>query len=208
MKRACAGAFAGAFAFALLTTTAARAEEISFDFRSPVRAGFAYTALSRAPAFDLSWSLELDLARLSRRLAVTGVLDFDSHVRPDLPDKDPRSSFAMIGGGFGFFYVSDGAVGVGFAATLGPSFDSQDITGFAFETRAYLIPYYVSFNDAVQRGGDHFGAWVRSSLSFWVSARLDFTNDANGSTLAFGGAIDVMRIFFMPYVTALTKALR
>jgi hypothetical protein len=104
--------------------------------------------------------------------------------------------------------VSDGDVGFGFATTLGPSFDSQDIAGFAVETRAYLIPYYVSIDEAGRRSGDHFGAWVRSSLSFWVSARLDVTTDGNGVTLAFGGAIDVMRIFFMPYATALTKVLR
>ena len=201
MKYACV---AIVFAFA----TPARAEDPSFDVRSPVRAGFAYTALTRSPAFGLSWAIELDAAQLTKRLAVTGVLDFDSHVRPDLPDKDPRSAFSMIGGGFGFFYVSDGDVGVGFATTLGPSFDAQDITGFAFETRAYLIPYYVSIAEGAKRTGDHFGAWVRSSLSFWVSARLDFTGDGNGTTLAFGGAIDVMRIFFLPYVTALTKALR
>lgn len=186
----------------------ARAEDLSFDVRAPVRAGFAYTALTRSPAFGLSWAIELDAAHISKRLAVTGVLDFDSHVRPDLPDKDPRSAFAMIGGGFGFFYVTDGDVGVGFAATLGPSFDAQDIAGFAFETRAYLIPYYVSIDQGARRTSDHFGAWVRSSLSFWVSARLDLTTDANGTTLAFGGAIDVMRLFFMPYMSALTKALR
>ena len=186
----------------------ARAEDFSFDVRAPVRAGFAYTALSRSPAFGLSWALELDAIHISKRLALTGVLDFDSHVRPDLPDKDPFASFSMIGFGAGFFYVSDGDIGFGFATTLGPSFDSQDIAGFAFETRAYLIPYYVSMNEAVRRTGDHFGAWVRSSLSFWVSARLDFTGDANGTTLAFGGAIDVMRLFLLPYVTALTKVLR
>ncbi len=202
------GALSIAMAIAATITTSAHAEDISFDVRSPVRAGFAYTALSRSPAFGLSWAFELDLARISHRLAVTGVLDFDSYVRPDLPDKDPRSSFAMLGGGVGFFYVSDGDVGVGFATTLGPSFDSQDLAGFAFETRAYLIPYYVSINEAGKHDGDHFGAWVRSALSFWVSARVDFTSAGNGTTLAFGGALDVMRIFFFPYVTALTKALR
>jgi len=202
MKRACAAAMVLALA------SPARADDPSLDVRAPLRAGFAYTALSRSPAFGFSWAIELDAARITKRLALTAVVDFDSHVRPDLPDKDPRSAFSMIGAGAGFFYVSDGDVGFGFVTTLGPSFDSQDIAGFAFETRAYLIPYYVSIEEAGRRGGDHFGAWVRSSLSFWVSARLDFTGDGNGTTLAFGGALDVMRLFFMPYATALTKALR
>jgi len=195
----------------MLIATPARAEELPFDVRdvrSPVRAGFAYTGLSRSPAFSLSWALEVDIARLSKRLGVTGVFDFDSHVRPDLSEKDPLSSFAMIGGGFGFYYVTDGDVGLGFATTLGPSFDAQDLTGFAFETRAYLIPYYVPINEAAKRSGDHFSAWVRSSFSFWVSARVDFTREGDGTTIAFGGALDIMRIFFLPYVTVLTKALR
>jgi hypothetical protein len=197
-----------AVALAMLVATSARADEISFDVRSPLRAGFAYTALTRAPAFGLAWAIELDAIRITKRLAVTGVFDFDSHVRPDLPDKDPRSAFSMLGLGAGFFYVSDGDIGFGFATTVGPSFDAQDITGIALESRAYLIPYYVSINEAAKRNGDHFGAWVRSSLSFWISARLDFTGDGNGTTLAFGGSIDVMRLFFMPYVTAITKAMR
>jgi hypothetical protein len=205
MKHTCG---AGVFAIVIALSTPARAEDINFDTRSPLRGGFAYTALSRSPAFGLAWGIELDAIHVTKRLAVTGVIDFDSHIRPDLPDKDPRSAFSLLGFGAGFFYVSDGDIGVGFATTLGPSFDANDITGFAFETRAYLIPYYVSISEAAKRTGDHFGAWVRSSLSFWVSARLDFTGDGNGTTLAFGGAIDVMRLFFMPYITALTKVLR
>jgi hypothetical protein len=177
--------------------------------RAPVRAGFAYTALSRAPAFALSWAIELDAAKLSRRMSLTAVLDFDGHVRPDLPDKDPRSSFSMLGAGAGFFYRSDGDVGFGFATTVGPSFDANDIAGAAFEVRAYLIPYYARLDDGAKRiGSDHFGAWVRSSFSFWVSARVDFTADGNGTTLAFGGAIDVMRILFLPYLNVLTTKLR
>ena len=186
----------------------AQAEDIPFDLRTPVRVGFAYTGLSHGPALSFSWGAELDALRITKRLAVTGVFDFDSTSRLDLSEKDPLSSFAAVSLGGGFFYVSDGDVGFGFATTIGPAFDAHDIAGVSFATRVYIVPFYVPLAEGAKSHSDHFSAWVRSSLSFWASARVDFTSDGNGTTLAFGGAIDITRLIFLPYVDLLVRKIR
>jgi hypothetical protein len=173
-----------------------------------VRAGFAYTGISRAPAFSFSWGIDVDVAQISKRLAFTGVLDFDAEARPELSDKDPLSAFSALGLGAGLFYVTDGSVGLGFETTVSLTFDAQDLAGAGLMTRAYVIPFYVPLNEAVKTHADHFAAWVRSSLSLWVLGRVDWTKDGNGGTFAFGGAIDVMRIFFLPYLDLLSNKLR
>ncbi len=186
----------------------ARAEDMPFDARMPVRAGFAYTGISRAPAFSLSWSIDVDVAQISKRLAFTSVLDFDAEARPELSDKDPLSAFSAIGLGAGLFYVTEGSVGLGFETTFSLTFDAQDLAGAGLMTRAFVIPFYVPLNEAVKTHADHFAAWVRSSLSLWVLGRVDWTKDGNGGTFAFGGAIDVMRIFFLPYLDLLSNKVR
>jgi hypothetical protein len=189
----------------LLTTPAEARDEI--DLRGPVRFGFAYTALSRAPAFTWSWGLEADLIHVTPRLAFTAAFDFDTAARPDLPDKDPRSAFSDLGLGAGFFYCTEGDIGFGATTTVSITFNAQDVTGASFATRFYVIPFYLNINESV-RHMDNFGMWVRSSLSFWVSGRLSFTGDGNGTTLGFGGSVDIMRIFFLPYLDFLMKKLR
>lgn len=192
----------------LAIAPSARAEDIPFDVRMPVRAGFAYTGITRAPAFSFSWGLDVDLAQITKRLAVTAVLDFDAEARPELSDQDPLSSFSAIGLGAGLFYVTEGSVGLGFETTLSGTLDAKDIAGAGVMTRAFVIPFYVPLSEAVKSHTDKFSAWVRSSLSFWVLGRVDWTKDGNGGTLAFGGSIDVMRIFFLPYLELLTTKLR
>lgn len=199
---------AGLAAISISISSAARAEDIPFDARMPVRAGFAYTGISRAPAFSFSWGVDVDVAQISRRLAFTTVLDFDAEARPELSDKDPLSAFSEIGLGAGLFYVTEGSVGLGFETTFSMTFDAKDLAGGGLMTRAFVIPFYVPLNEAAKSHADRFGAWVRSSLSLWVLGRVDWTKDGNGGTVAFGGAIDVMRIFFLPYLELLTTKLR
>ena len=178
------------------------------DFRVPVRAGFAYTELSRAPAFSLSMGAEADVARITSNLAFTLVGDIEANARPDLPEKDPRSSFGSLGFGGGLFYCGESSVGFGIESTVSFSFDSQDLVGAGFGTRIYVVPFYVRFAKALNQHGDTFSAWVRSAFSVWVSARMDFTSDGSGATLAFGASLDFVRIFLMPYTNALVKVLR
>jgi hypothetical protein len=202
------GAGCAAALVALAIAPLARADEPSFDLRAPMRAGFAYTGITRAPAFSFSLGLEADIAHVTRRLAITAVLDFDSASRPELSDKDPLSSFSALGVGAGLFYVTDGSVGLGFETTVSATFDAKDVAGAGVMTRAYVIPFYMSVEDAIKPRADRFAAWVRSSLSVWALARADWTSDGNGGSFAFGGAVDLMRVFFLPYLELLTKKLR
>ena len=202
MKRAALAA--GLLALAMARP--ARAEE-TFDARMPVRAGFAFTDISNGPAFSFSWAIEADIARITHHLHLTALFDFDAETRLDLSDQDPISSFGAIGAGLGLFYVTEGSVGIGIDTAFSVTFDAKDLAGGGLMARAYLIPYYVPLSEAVRSHRDRFGAWVRSSLSLWAMARVDFTRDGNGGTYAFGGAIDLMRVLFLPYIELLTKKL-
>ncbi len=202
------GAGCAAALVVLAVAPLARAEDPSFDLRAPLRAGFAYTGITRAPAFSLSLGLEADIAHITSRLAVSAVLDFDSATRPELSDKDPLSAFTALGLGAGLFYVTDGSVGLGFETTVSATLDAKDLVGAGLMTRAFVIPFYMSVEDATKSNADRFAAWVRSALSIWALARVDWTADGNGGSFAFGGSVDMMRIFFLPYLELLTKKLR
>ncbi len=192
----------------LALASVAQADEISLDARMPMRAGFAYTGISRAPAFSYSFGLAADVAHVTDRLAVTVAFDFDSENRPELSEKDPLSSFAAVGLGGGLFYLTAGSVGLGFESTVSLTLDANDVAGAGLMTRAFVIPFYMSLADAVKPRADRFAAWVRSSLSIWVLGRVDWTKDGNGGTFAFGGSVDLMRVFFLPYLELITKKLR
>lgn len=198
---------AAALAMTLAIARPASADDL--DMRAPLRYGFAYTGITRAPAMSLSFGLEVDVAHITRRLSLTLVGDLESNSRPDLPDQDPLSSFGGFGEGVGLFYVTEGDVAFGLESTLWLTFDAHDLVGAGLATRAYVIPFYVPVEEAARRSGtDHFSAWVRSSLSVWVMARTDFTSDGNGPTIAFGASVDVLRIFFLPYLMTLSNKLR
>ncbi len=153
---------------------------------------------------SFSWGIDVDVARISNHLALQIVADFDGTLRPDLSDRDPRSSFAGVGLGVGLFYVSEGSLGLGIDSTLSLTFDNQNLVGGGFATRLVLIPYYMTLDRAVRARVDRMAAWVRSSVSIWAMARADLTSDGNGATLAFGASLDVMRLVFLPHLTALT----
>lgn len=192
----------------VLAPSVARADDFVLDARFPVRAGFAWSGLTRAPAFALSLSTEADVARLAPRLALTIALDVDSFTRPDLPSEDPRSSFGGIGAGVGLFWVTEGDVAFGIESSPSVVFDNKDLVGGGFSARAFVVPFYVPLERATKGGGDTFGAWVRSAISLWVEGRADFTSDGNGGSFAFGASFDVARIIFLPYIFALEKMLR
>lgn len=196
-------------AAALVTLAAdARADEFTMDLRSPVRTGFAYTALTNAPAFSLSFGVDLDVLPITKHLAFTLVVDAEGNSRPDLPEDDRVASFGGFGGGVGLFYLTDGQVGFGIESTAWATFDNMDIAGGGIATRAYVIPFYVPMEQAANRNGDHFAAWVRSSISFWVMGRMDWTIDGNAGTIAAGLSLDVTRLLFLPYIAGLQKVFR
>lgn len=203
IKAACA---ACAFAALIATTPAARADD--FDVRMPVRYGFAYTNMTNAPEMSFSFGIDVDVLRVTPQLSFQLIADLESNLRPDLPDQDPLSSFGGFGFGFGLFYLTEGEVGIGADATAWFTFDAHDLVGGGFGARAYVYPFYMRMENAIKRDTDRMGAWVRSSLSLWVMARTDFTSDGNGSTFAFGASVDLLRIFFLPYLTLLTNKLR
>jgi hypothetical protein len=197
-----------ALAIAVLTAGRARADDLTPDLRMPVRAGFAYSGIMRAPAASLSLGLDFDAVAIAPRLALTLVGDFDATARPDLPEDDPLSSLGGIGLGAGLFYVTEGRVAFGIESTAWTTFDAKNLVGAGVATRAYLIPYYVPMLKAATGRGDRFGAWVRSAISVWVMGRVDFTSDGNGGTLAFGAALDLARIFVLPYAELITTRFR
>jgi len=202
-------AFVVALAAALGTAAgSARADDFVMDMRAPMRAGFAYTGLTRGPALSLSLGLDVDVLPITRRLAFTLVGDVEANSRLDLPEDDPRSAFGGFGAGAGFFYVTDEHVAFGLESVAWATFDNQNVVGGGFSTRAYLIPFYVSIERAANATGDRFGAWVRSALSVWVMGRADWTSDGNAGTLAFGASFDLARILFLPYFFALRKVMR
>ena len=192
----------------LVLAPAARADDFTMDLRAPVRAGYAYTGITRAPAFSLSFGADVDVARVAKGLALTLVIDTEANARPDLPDEDRLSSFGGFGAGAGLFYLTEGQVGFGIESVAWATFDSQDLVGGGLSTRFYVIPFYVPMEAAGERDGDHFSAWVRSSVSFWVMGRVDWTSDGNGATVAAGISLDVGRILFLPYFAALRKAFK
>ncbi len=208
MKRA---ACVSALALLLLSaslTTAARADDVIIDVRAPVRYGFAYTTLTRGPAMSFSWGVAADLVRITRDLTFQLVFDFESWTRLDLDEKDPRSSFSSIGLGGGLFYVGEAQVALGIETVLGMTLDVNTVVGGGVSTRLYVYPFYMRFGDAMKHKTGRFTAWVKSSFSFWAMGRIDWTDDGNGLTLAFGGAVDIARIIFAPYIELLGKKIR
>ena len=200
---------ATALALALLAAPrAARADDFVFDARLPVRAGFVYSGLTRGPAFGLGMSAEVDVLRVAPRVALTLAFDADSVSRLDLPEKDPRSSFGNVGIGLGIQWVTSSRVAFAVESAPGLTFDATDLGGGGFEARATLVPFYVPLDEALRATRDRFGAWVRSAFSFWVQGRVDWTSDGNGGSLAFGAAVDLARVFVLPYAYALQQVLR
>jgi hypothetical protein len=191
----------------LLAAGAARAEDIP-DVRSPTRFGFAYTGITRAPEASLSWGLELDVVHITPRLTVQLVAEAEVNSRPDLPDTSPVSSLSDLGAGAGLFYVTSGSVAVGFDATAALTFDANDLVGGGFGVRAYVYPFYMRLGDSLAERHRGFAWWAGSSIAIWAMARVDWTGDGNGGTLAFGVSLDLVRIFFVPYVEALTTAFK
>ncbi len=195
-----------AFAASCALASHARADE--FDVRMPVRYGFAYTNITNAPAMSFSFGIDVDVVHVTPQLILQLVGDLESNARPDLSDQDPLSSFGGFGFGGGLFYLTEGEVGIGADATAWFTFDAQDLVGGGFAARAYVYPFYMRMENAIKRDADRMAAWVRSSLSLWVMARMDFTSDGNGPTFAFGASVDLLRIFFLPYLTLLTNKLK
>jgi hypothetical protein len=189
----------------VLVAGSARAEDFTLDVRFPTRVGFVYSGVTRGPAFSFSSAIEADVARVAPRVALTVFVDADSTSRLDLPDQDPRAGFGNVGAGVGIFYVSRGSVAFGIESAPSLAFDSQDVVGVGFSTRATLFPFYVSFSEALDTRHDTFSAWVRSGISLWVLARVDFTADGNGGSLGFGVSFDLARMLFMPYAQGVQK---
>lgn len=194
-------------AWVLLVTGAAHADDIP-DVRSPTRFGFAYTGITRAPEASLSWGLEMDVVHVTQRLTVQLVADAEVNSRPDLPDTNPVSSLSDVGAGAGLFYVTSGNVAVGFDATAALTFDANDLVGGGFGVRAFVYPFYMTLADSLAERHRGFAWWAKSSIALWAMARVDWTGDGNGGTVAFGVSLDLVRIFFVPYVEALTTAFK
>ncbi len=183
----------------------ARGDNDNFDVRAPLRFGFAYTGITNAPEMSFSLGLDVDVLHLTRDLTFQLAFDIEANSRPDLPDQDPLSSFGGIGIGAGLFYMTDGDVGLGFDVTTSLTFDAQNVVGGGFGARAYVYPFGMRAEAAAARHANPMSAWVRSAISIWAMARIDFTTDGNGATVAFGASLDLFRIFVLPYVTALSK---
>ena len=183
----------------------ARGDDDKIDVRAPLRFGFAYTGITNAPELSFSMGLDVDVLHITRDLTFQVALDIEANSRPDLPDQDPLSSFGGIGVGAGLFYMTDGDVGLGFDVIASLTFDAQNLVGAGFGTRAYVYPFYMRADAAGARRANPMSAWVRSAISIWAMARVDFTSDGNGATVAFGASLDLFRIFVLPYVTALSN---
>jgi len=141
------------------------------DVRAPVRFGFAYTGITRAPEMSVSWSVAADVLHLSRRLTFDLLLDAEANLRPDLPDTDPRASFSGFGIGAGLFYLTEGEVGLGIESTAWLTFDANQLMGGGLATRVYVYPFYMRIDDAIKHKQGRFSAWVKSSFSLWAMAR-------------------------------------
>ena len=195
-------------AAALFATPVARADDFTMDMRMPARVGFDYSGMTRGPALAFGTSVEVDVLRVAPRVALTLAVDVDSATRLDLPEDDPRASLGSVGAGLGIFWVTPGRVGFGVESAPCVVFDDAAVVGGGFEARATLVPFYVPLDEAMKTTRDRFGAWVRSAFSFWVQGRVDWTSDGNGGSLAFGAAVDLARIFVLPYAFAIQKVLR
>ncbi len=191
-------------AFAMAIAGTARADDLPFDLRAPVRAGYAYTGITRGPAFELSWGTEVELARLTKRLSFHAMLDLDSVTRLDLPSEQVNSGFAGIGGGAGLFYLTDGGVGLGFDACAYATLDQKDLVGAGFGAHAYVYPFYQRAEDSLRHRGGLLASYIESAIAIWAMARVDWTDVGNGGTVAFGMSIDLVRAFFLPYIDLLT----
>ncbi len=196
--------FAGAAALAVTARTARAEDGLPFDLRAPARAGFAYTGISRGPAFELSWGVEIELVRLTKRLSFHALLDLDSVTRVDLPADQRNSAMSGIGGGAGLFYLTDGGVAFGFDAVTYATFDAKDISGAGFGAHAYVYPFYQRAEDSLKHKGGLVASYIESAISIFVYGRVDWTAAGNGGTLAFGVGIDLVRALFMPYADLLT----
>lgn len=186
------------------TNEIARADELPFDLRAPVRAGFAYTVVTRGPAFDSSFGAEVELLRLTKRLSLYALFDFDSVTRLDLPSEQANSSLGGVGGGAGLFYLTDGGVAFGFDAVTYASFDQSDLVGGGIGAHAYIYPFYQRASDSIRHHGGLLASYVESAIALWAFARVDWTDVGNGGTFAFGVSIDLVRAFFIPYLDLLT----
>jgi len=187
----------------LASARAASADEVPFDLRSPVRAGFAYTGVTKGPALDFSWGVEVELWRLTRRLSLHALADFDSVTRLDLPSEQANSSIGGMGAGAGLFYLTDGGVAFGLDVVAYATFDQHDFVGGGLGAHAYLYPFYQRAEDSIRHRGGLLASYVESAISIWVFARADWTDVGNGGTLAAGVAIDLVRAFLLPYVDLL-----
>jgi hypothetical protein len=191
-------------ALVLAATPTARADGLEIvDVRLPARFGFAYTGITEAPAMSLSAGIGVDIMHLTKRLTFQVVFDSEANSRLDLPDTDARSSFGGLALGAGLFYVTEGAIGLGFESTTWLTFDAVQLVGSGFATRAYVYPFYLSIEDATKHHGERFVTLAKSSIALWVMGRVDWADDGRGGTLAFGVSLDLARIFFVPYFEAL-----
>ncbi len=202
--------FATALAFVTLEARAEDKPKLDLiDVRAPIRFGFAYTGITRAPEMSLSWGVEADVLRLSRRLTFHLALDFEVNARLDLPDQDPVSSFSGVGLGAGLFYVTEGNVGLGLESTASLVFDANQLVGAGVATRVFVYPFYLPIEDVLKHKQGRMSAWVKSSLSLWAMARADWVGaDGRGGTLAFGWAVEVTRLIFLPYIEVLSNKLK
>lgn len=176
--------------------------------RSPTRAGFAYTGITRGPAFDLALGFEIEALRLTRRLSFEVVGDIDDVDRVDLPVEQPNSSMTGMGLGAGLFYLTDVGIAFAFDAVAYGTLDQTDLVGGGFGAHAYVYPFYQRLQDSVKHRGGLVVSYLASAISLWVFARVDWTDVGNGGTLAFGASFDLTRAFLLPYLDALTGRLR
>ena len=189
----------------LALTCAAHADDL--DLRAPMRLGYVYTHITRAPEVSVAWGAEADVTHISKNLTFQLVLDVDTSTRPELPDSDPVSAFTLLAVGAGLHFVSDGNVALGFSVTSGITFDAAQLVGGGFAVRAYVYPFYLRIEE-LTGSPQRFTTLVASSLAMWLMGRVEWTGDGNGATVGFGVSLDLVRFFILPYVDALKKKFR
>ena len=173
------------------------------DVRMPVRMGWGYSALYRAPAYDFGFEGQASFVELTESMWLH--VNFgESAVLPAVVRREGqrRPGFFGVDLGLGLSRYAPGGPAFFVSATTGPRWDSQDRgfrpDGFGVTGRAEVYPFFMSIPEIVDERPRWFRGMFLSGLHLWVSTRYDRITGRHGNTFAGGIGLDLGRAVIVP----------